>query len=430
MDVKSIWLTFLFFLFFLVFIGANSNASWSVIVVLVHALLTLMCIFLFMNKQFIFLSAFIARLVFMFWDMYAKHIYVLPNSGIDSEVFFQQAVYFSQNIQGLFSYNGELYSKIIGVIFYFIGPQRIIGQYINVLIGLTIVTVIYRTLKMLNIDYRTTRIILLLAAFFPNSLIMSAIFLREIFPTFFITLSIYHYVKWIKTNSNLCVVLSFTFLVVASTFHSGIIGLSLGYFYGYYINRKSRNRISFRLKTFTSILSITLVLLFVFTYFEDSIFVKFRSIQSLEDIYIQASKSGEGGSGYLQNINVNNPLQLLLIGPVKSLFFIGSPLPFNWRGIMDVFTFFSDSLLYLYVFFSSYKIAKKFGQSKHIAMSLIFMIIGAIIIFGLGVSNAGTAIRHRQKLLPVFLVLLAVMLNKSNRHENTFLARDWSEKIE
>ena len=39
------------------------------------------------------------------------------------------------------------------------------------------------------------------------------------------------------------------------------------------------------------------------------------------------------------------------------------------------------------------------------------MILGATSIFGIGVSNAGTAIRHRQKLFPIFIILIAIALD-------------------
>lgn len=69
-------------------------------------------------------------------DLYASHIYSLPNSGSDSESYYKQAVYFSENINLLSSNQVELYSKIIGSVFYLTGPERIIGQYINVLLGI------------------------------------------------------------------------------------------------------------------------------------------------------------------------------------------------------------------------------------------------------------------------------------------------------
>lgn len=41
----------------------------------------------------------------------------------------------------------------------------------------------------------------------------------------------------------------------------------------------------------------------------------------------------------------------------------------------------------------------------------IELLLGSSLIFGIGVSNAGTAVRHRQKLIPVFLILLAIIMD-------------------
>ena len=51
-------------------------------------------------------------------------------------------------------------------------------------------------------------------------------------------------------------------------------------------------------------------------------------------------------------------------------------------------------------------------QWLSLAITLLWMIIGSSLIFGIGVSNAGTAIRHRQKLIPLFLIVLAITKNK------------------
>ena len=87
-------------------------------------------IFLISQKEnrFIFLGAYFARLGFMFFDLYANHIFKLPNSGADTEAFYRQSIFFSESINRL-SYDGELYSKIMGLLFNLVGPQRAIGQY-------------------------------------------------------------------------------------------------------------------------------------------------------------------------------------------------------------------------------------------------------------------------------------------------------------
>lgn len=82
---------------------------------------------------------------------------------------------------------------------------------------------------------------------------------------------------------------------------------------------------------------------------------------------------------------------------------------------MDIFTFMTDSMLYLMTIVYTVKNRKLFGDKKVLIVCLIWMLVGAGLIFGIGVSNAGTAVRHRQKLMAIFLVLLGVVLDEKKK---------------
>src|SRR5699024_9385267 len=103
---------------------------------------------------------------------------------------------------------------------------RVVGQYLNVLLGISTVFVIYKTLENLEINPKVIQIVILIASFFPNSIIFSGIFLREIFPTFFVSVSLYFFIKWFRRAHTKNMLLAFLFLGLASSFHSGVIGIS------------------------------------------------------------------------------------------------------------------------------------------------------------------------------------------------------------
>ena len=62
---------------------------------------------------------------------------------------------------------------------------------------------------------------------------------------------------------------------------------------------------------------------------------------------------------------------------------------------------------------------RSLGKRKSLCIALFLALIGALIVFGVGVSNAGTAMRHRQKLIPVFLILLATTMDTKRRVQET-----------
>src|SRR5699024_6112121 len=95
---------------------------------------------------------------------------------------------------------GGLYSKVLGII-YFLGPSdRILGQYINVLLGFTVIILVWKILTELRLDKKVKIISLIIMTLFPSGIIFSSIFLRESLISLFVTLSFYNFVKWYKTN--------------------------------------------------------------------------------------------------------------------------------------------------------------------------------------------------------------------------------------
>lgn len=425
-NLPIIWISLIVILVILGFSSSTGSnlVAVSFYAVFVHAFLVLLVLgTLPLKINYIFIWAFLARLLFMFWDFYAQNIFILPNSGADTEVFYHNAVKISTNLSNLnIPVRGGIYSKILGFIFYIIGPQRLFAQYLNVLFGLWVVFLVYKILILLNINSRIIILILLIAAFFPNSMIMSAILLREIIPTFFVTWSLLFFILWYKHGRYINIIFSLVMLGIASIFHSGVIGMFFGYSFMYLFYKRNLN--SFR---FSSNTLVTFVIIAGLTYlatvqFSDALFYKFNKVEEIGDIY-KTANSRHGKSAYLTGMTINNPVQFVIYGPVKAFYFLTSPLPMNWRGSIDIFTFVFDSMLYFWVVFYFLKNRKIFRAKKPLITGIILIIIGVALIFGAGVSNAGTAVRHRQKILPVFLVLAAVMMDEKRRYNNNYILR-------
>src|SRR5699024_747145 len=357
------------------------------------------------------LIAYFGRIIFMLWDLYARHIFILPNSGSDAKGFYKSAIYISHNIHMLGGeIYGGIYAKILGVVFYFIGDNRIIGQYINVVLGMAVIILIYRILKMLNVEKENLNGAILIASILPNTLIFSAILLRENFITFFVTLSFYFFIKWYKKGKSRNQIFSIISIIVASVFHSGVIGMLVGYILAYVLfNRKKYEyKLSGR--------SIMVIMLFIFIALtvmnNQNIFLgKFSNIEEIDDI-INAANSRGGESKYLTSLQISTWWQILLYSPVYMMYFLISPLPWDWRGFNDILTFCIDSVLYLYLLYIGIKNIgniKTMRNNKYIIFNIGISILITVFIFGIGVSNAGTAMRHRQKILPVLIILSTVI---------------------
>ena len=94
--------------------------------------------------------------------------------------------------------------------------------------------------------------------------------------------------------------------------------------------------------------------------------------------------------------------------------FLFSPLPWQWRGFSDILAFLMSPTFYLYVCVLIFY-RREYLNNIEILAIFILIAIGASVLFGWGVSNAGTALRHRDKFVFVFLTILALIKNEDEK---------------
>jgi hypothetical protein len=364
--------------------------------------------------QFSLVSGYLLRLFALFFDVYCRHIYVLPHSGGDSEGFFNSAVRIAAQPGLLLGpIYGGFYSKMVGLLFLFAGSDRLLGQFVNVLLGMSTVFAIQRTLSLLQVDPKVQRRTIILAALFPHSLIFSGIFLRESVIVFLVAASTYFLVRWTVRHKFLDAVAASCLLLMASAFHAGVIGLSLGYVFLFMFYRPRIKAFRFTLSTVMVFGVMVFVALYIYTSFGHVFLAKFQTVEDVTDIYRVAS-SDRGGSAYLTNLRINNFWKLLAFAPLKMLYFLVVPLPHHWRGLNDVMAFVLDGFIYGYFLIYFLRNRRRIADTP-IALGLVVALLAAVFIFGVGINNAGTALRHRHKILTVFLVSFALIKDVQRR---------------
>ena len=148
---------------------------------------------------------------------------------------------------------------------------------------------------------------------------------------------------------------------------------------------------------------------------------KFANVDSLADL---ASTSALGGSSYAQYVgNSNNPLNMVIYTVPRIVFFLFSPMPFQWRGIADIIAFFFSSLFYIVVSWRTIRYLRRSDiENKAIVQMLFIVSFAATFVFAWGVSNAGTAARHRDKMIILFGVMYALTKTK---HVNEMITENY-----
>lgn len=363
----------------------------------------------------IFLS-FTIRVGLMLIDLYAGDLFTVPHSGDDTENFYATGLAVANDMTMLGeSIYGGTYSHLLGILFNIYGDDRLFAQYLNILIAVTAIIIVIQIFKMLEVPLKIQIILVAVMAFFPHSLIFSGILLRESIISLIVVCSLYFFIRWYRFKGNHNILLSITFVVIGGMFHTGVIGILIGYIFAFIFYRNDSGKLKLTMKSaipFAMIAAGGLYLLMFPEIFSTlPLFNKFeQELSNNKNIY-DVFNTERGESAYLTNLEINNFLEMIIFAPLKILYFIGSPMPWTLRNLSDLISFFLDSVFYLFaafVFIKNFKILKK----NPLLLIVLLSLVSGWLIFGLGISNAGTALRHRFKLFYLIIIALGLIWSK------------------
>ncbi len=359
---------------------------------------------------------YILRLLILLIDIYGREYIVLPHSGDDTERFYLYGILISENLQLLNTTYLTGYADLLGVFFYLFGDQRMLAQYLNTLLGIGVIIVTYKILKLLSINQKIRIIVICIITFFPQTIIFSGILLRENLVAFGLVMMIYYSVLWYKQGGMKNIVLSILFLLIAAYFHSGVIVafIPLVFMYTFYKHKLSKFGVDVKA---LFLLGVFLIIgLVVSLNIGEVLFSKFGDVDiTNKEFYSSMNTTEEGGSNYLEGLRYDNLYEILLFSPLKMFYFLFSPIPLDWRGAMDLITFFIDSLVYFLASIYLIKNRKIFIKDKPLLIVFSFILLFIIFTFAYGTHAAGTAIRHRSKIVAVLLICWALLIDQKNK---------------
>ena len=355
------------------------------------------------------------RLFLVYWDLNFRHVFLLPSSGFDSERFFSAAARLGHT--GTYRYAIVYMSRVFDLF----GIQRAVGHYVNILWGLSCVFIGVEIVKkftnnQFTEDPRPARAVLILGMTLPYFMIMNSLFLREALITFYLVLSLYFFVLWFKDGKLWGIPVSMLFSFLAVLHHSGSVAPIVGYavIIAYYDTRQKRFRITVP-NVLKSVIGLGFVYLVDLFLLNGALFDRFFDMDM--EFIVNFVERETGGSAYTFFIHTGQTqIDFIANTPVLMIYLILSPFPWYWRGVFDVISFVFSALLYGYAYYVSIGSLRRQSQDKKgkdaIIMMLIVCVIG-VFIFGWGVRNVGTAMRHRDKFLIHHLLLIAFSLRRN-----------------
>ena len=375
------------------------------------------------KAKFLIFIFFCLRVFLLYLDYYGKHIGTVLHSGGDSERFYEWGLYISEDLSRMKEISYTKYTDFLGILYWIIGDQRFFSQFINVILGMWSIFVFYKILDLFKLKDSKKLFFLALYGFFPQNIIFSSILLREALIQFFFVYSLLFFTKWLMSNNRINMFKTIIFVLLCSLFHPGMISslLVYGFMFLFLDVKKYSFNYSFKRKTL-------LVLFCGFTFaliaYNISIlngkfsFLISDTNLSLLEKYESNRGIEEGGATYLRNYKINSIVDFIILVPLRLIYFVFSPMPYDVRGVGDLAAIILDSSFYyflVYIIIRSRKIIK--DNIFRIFPKVFFILFLTVSIgFALGTENSGTAMRHRSKIFPALIIVVVFMESiKQNR---------------
>ena len=363
----------------------------------------------------VLLTTFALRILILMWDLYCRDIFILPNSEGDAEY------YHSAGTSYAFGSRAEkvdyhLYPFWVGRIYKLFGVQHMTAQYLNIMLAMCSLVMVYKILQKFDINVKTRKFTMLIGAFLPNLMMITVFLLQESIISFFIISSLYMFTKWWFGGSPLNIVIAVLFSAAGAILHMGALTVGIGVLLMLVLLNKKDKIITVTPVKLLLVVVMAFAVLLVLTTFGDSLLGKLGGDISAENILAESAKREEGGGGYIIGIQGLPPaVDLVVNTPIRMFYFIFSPLPWMWRGLGDIVAFFGSTIFYICTVWTVVKAFRtkpnKTLVDDNIGSYLVVLtvvVLIASVMFGWGVSNSGSVLRHREKFTYICIVAFGV----------------------
>ena len=357
----------------------------------------------------------IALLVRVSVLLIGHYFITLPDTTADAETYedeaWKQAKYgFLNVLQNFEGPRPRFISWLIAIPYSLFGRSILMAQSINLLFGIGSVYLSWIVAKQIW-DNQIARKVTWTVALFPSLILYSVILMREVYMVFFLLLALYGVISWYKNYSFKSIIIAITGFTGATFFHGAMMvgAIVFIFFVGMNVLKKffiSLRFLKINLKTFI------ILILFILTsslYLTNNISVPylgtFENSTNLDNLQKRTNISTRGNASWPEWTKINSPIEMIYKTPVRALYVIYAPFPWDVRALKHLIGMF-DGLLFIYLSYLIFSNIKNIWKDPVQRFILIFLLI-YIFVFAIGVGNFGTGIRHRSKFAAIFILLAA-----------------------
>lgn len=361
-----------------------------------------------------------AALIFRLFIMLIGHYFInLPDSTNDAQGFEWYAWEISKggfihSIQSFPGIDSAFYSWFMSIPYSLFGRSILMIQSIGLCFGIGVVFFGWLISKKIW-DERIAIKVGWVLALFPSLALYSVLPLREVYNSFFLLVAMFGIVSWTRNYSFKSIIVTVSGFIGAGLFHGalligGIVFFIILGFYGFKNFFKSLLNNKIKLNSLAIIcFSLSVMIAYFGSNFKVPYLGTFGSL-SMSKLQDNINVRMKGEASYNEWAKINSPIEMIYKVPARTLYFLFSP--FSWQvkktshlfGVLDGF---------LYIILISLIFLNRKAIWKDPALRIILIILTCyIIMFSLGVSNFGSAVRHRTKFLVELILLAAPLIPK------------------
>lgn len=412
----------LFFFSFIIlleslFIIFNTDLAGCLSIIFL-ALITFYTARYYKSLKTILYVALCVRLVVLFLGNY---FVILPDSWGDATLFEQKAWEMAQD--SFFAVFDKFplerpslfISWMLAFIYSLTDRSVIMGQSLSLLFGMGSVLLGSLLVKKVWNEKISIKVGWILALY-PTLILYSCLILREAYIWFFLLVSIYGIVLWFENKGFKSMIIILLGFSGATFFHGGmfigafvfvIIVMITSFFE--IIKRLYHLKIPINSLVLLSLSLIVTVVLFSVT---DSI-PKIGSIGKMFDVervLEEISARNINRAAFPEWTVPRTQLELVYKAPIRVIYFIFSPFPWDIKKFSHVFGFFDGMfhIMLLILFIKNIKVI----LNDRILRTILIILVSYFVVYGLSTGNFGTGLRHRTKFLIVSILLVAPWIPK------------------
>ena len=382
------------------------------------ALVSLLSMFVASRYSGLIKIFYVALIIRIFILLIGHYITPLPDSTADAQSFEGSAWHFAR--EGFFSifnyYRGPdpyFISFFISIPYSLFGRSILMAQSFSLLFGMGSILLGWLIAKKLW-NNRIANTVGWTMALFPSLVLYSVLIMREAYICFFILVAMYGVVDWVRTDKLKSIIVATIGFIGATFFHGAmltglmaftiIVGISsLKKFFKSLINY----RINIKILMFLLLIGVGSGI-----YLSGKIYVPYlgdvKQTFNVDFILKKTVLNTKGTASWPKWTIPTSPSELLYKSPIRSIYFISAPFPWDVKEIRHLIGMF-DAFLYIYLTFLILKNFKVIWRDPVLKVILIILVC-YVIVYGIGVGNFGTGIRHRSKFTAMFILLAAPWL--------------------